>query len=218
MLGVLCQAAPVFTYLVSYLLMDPQAGLGSVVITDWAVCIVKYLFTEACDQFGLWYIQPRVRVAIPNLYIRVPLAGVANCEEVIGLIDFIWSVNWNEVLIDQGGRREGGTGGLGCSLGKNTELVQDFIHFYPWEYRKINCQEAEGYWVAPRIIPVGHPKGYVDSDEYYRACDEHDPMVDNDPVDLVERNLDEVSRYQEAMGALAGPVAVCQSEALAVHN
>lgn len=125
------QLPPVFTYLGLYLLTDPQAGMWSLLITEWAVRTAANLLVEAYDQYRVWYIQKCVRAAIRHLDMRVPLAGVANREEVAGLLDYIDSFHWDEVSLGQSGRHDGCSGGSGSGVGNNARLG-DFINFDQW--------------------------------------------------------------------------------------
>lgn len=110
---------------------------------------------------------------------RVPFGGEANHDEMLGLVDFVEGVPWDEVPFEQSGRRDG-DGGSGPGARRTIPLAGDFAYFDPWDFRELTLKEVEELRDAPRYIPPRHPRGFFDSDEYYQAQYGDDRMVDGE--------------------------------------
>lgn len=195
--GCYVELPPVLTYLGSAMVWDPRSGVWSVLVTKWAVRVAAYILAEVYDKYRLCYIQPRVWAAIRRLDMRVPLGGEENAEEMLALLDHIESVDWATVPFENS-QRQHAHSGSGPGLGRNTPLAGDTIFFDPWDFREITGAEAEEFRDIPREIPEGHPRGYVDADDYHRLYVGGDPMVDNDPDDPVDA-VDNGSGSDEVM-------------------
>lgn len=101
--GCWAELPPALAYIGSALITDMQSAWWVAVCTGWAVNVAMYLVWDSYDTRRLWWIPPRLRVAIramPSDAMRV-MMGEGGYSELVRLLDVIDRARWDDVPAHQ---------------------------------------------------------------------------------------------------------------------
>lgn len=177
--GCYVELPPCVSYVGSHLINDPNSGYWNVFCAEWCARVAAYILWEVYDTGRLWHIPSLLVQSILAMDLSLPLGSYANLEELHRLVRVIRDHPWDTVPVSHS--RRGNQQTLDRSPGRRTPSSGDFILYDPFEEKVMTPGEYEAYQAVPRIIPDGHPMGFVFSDDYEAPLEEDDPMVDNEP-------------------------------------
>ncbi|CAN8072780.1 unnamed protein product, partial [Agarophyton chilense] len=136
---------------------DPNSGYWALAAAEWAARVAAHLLWDAHDHFRIWYTPPMLRTIMRQIDLVPALVPVENQPAGEG-----------SVRDKSPGRYDPGSG--------------NWVYYNPFEGVRISAAQARALIDSPRAMPVGHPTGFIYTDdyEYEPPVDLDDPALDNE--------------------------------------
>ncbi|CAN8073192.1 unnamed protein product, partial [Agarophyton chilense] len=159
---------------------DPNSGYWALVAAEWEARVAAHLLWDAHDHFRIWYIPPMLRTIMRQIDLVPALGSGSNVQDLYPILDVTNNTQWDRVPVANQPAGEGSA--RDKSPGRYDSGSGNWVYYNPFEGVRISAAQARALIDSPRPMPVGHPTGFIYTDdyEYEPPVDLDDPALDNE--------------------------------------